>query len=140
MLAVIATAAAAFAVAAAASSPKIAVKPSHGGTKSRFKVSFVAPDTTSITGVIRRTYTVQATNARSRAGCTSEAAVSVTNAVAGSRVRVKLARTAGPWCRGTFHGRIDEFVRPMCGPPVLAVCPMFMSQLRRVGTFKFHVR
>jgi len=122
---------------AAANDARVSVSPAQGRPKSKFTVSFRAPDSAGLEGSLRTLYSVQASGRAGANRCTSRAGAGVASARARSRVRVTLQASRG-WCKGTFHGRIDETQSPICTAHL--ACPLFVRIVRRIGTFTFRVR
>jgi hypothetical protein len=131
--------AAVLAAGADAGSLGIAVRPGRGGPATRFAVRFRAPDPAGRQGVVDRQYVVEASGRAGRRGCLSRISAPVRQAAAGERVRVMLDPGHGhAWCKGTFHGQIQETEAPVCG--FREICPMFVVFVRRIGEFTFRVR
>ena len=122
--------------AAHAASNVVKVKPRIGSRTTHFVVSFRAPDAAGPYGATDRRYSVEATGPV-RSGCDSSGARAVDFAGQGQLVHVKFV-PSGHWCRGTYHGAVDELMSPLCMP--VHACPMFVTTIRTVGRFKFKVR
>jgi hypothetical protein len=122
-----------------APAPPVTVKPAFGGTKTRFVVSFRAPDRTGLVGTILRRYQVNAAGpAQSR--CVADPFAAAPPSRKGALVKLVLdpAKLGGAWCVGTYHGRVEEIQTPLCPP--LKVCPAYFVLVRTVGKFTFHVK
>jgi hypothetical protein len=118
----------------------ITVEPARGGRHTRFTVSFVAPEATGTIAGQRRIDHIEASPAHGYIGCASGVEIDLPPTAAGVRVVSVLdpARIgAGPWCLGTFAGKITQQVEPVCAPG--AACPQFMAIRGVVGTFRFRV-
>jgi hypothetical protein len=149
---------AAGAAAADTSGANPTVKPRVGKPGTNFVVSFRAPQSTGQIGSSRVSYEVSAGKRSPSSGCTWWISSSVTQATAGSMVYVKLSpQGAGRrWCRGIFHGQIQEFIAPVCGCPgpvgAQIMCPLRVAAVpclaraailpvpQTIGTFSFRVR
>jgi hypothetical protein len=134
------------------------VKPKTGTPSTRFMVSFRAPQTAGQRTFSRLYYGVSADNGSRSRGCSASTSSSVSQAAAGAMIHVKLSPTSPGrrWCRGVFHGQIQEFVLPVCGcpGPVAAsivcpladatdarlLCPALVPAPQTIGTFSFRVR
>jgi hypothetical protein len=126
------------------------VKPATGKSRTRFVVTFRAPQSTFLIGMTRVRYLVAASHRTHAKTCVSSASAPVDEAVAGAIVRVELApRGAGSrWCRGKFRGKIEEFISTICGcPPKAVICPVIacrssaiLALPETIGTFGFRVR
>src|SRR5437764_2119529 len=96
------------------------VKPKVGKPSWKFVVSFRAPQSTGFGGSSRVSYTVSAGKSSSHAaGCTWSVSAPVAQATGGSMVHVDLRPqgAGGRWCRGVFHGQVQESIVPVCGCP-----------------------
>lgn len=83
-----------------------------------------------------RSYEVSAVGTAGK-GCVASAVAPAGSARAGKLVRVTLRLGAGhQWCIGNYEGRLDETIRPRCGPA--QACPQFIAVVV-VGTFRFKV-
>ena len=124
--------------ASATAKSRITMKPSTGTARTHFAIGFIAPQrTTGQIGTLRR-YEISA-RGPARHGCQSYGYASVGAKRNGARVSAKLVPTGtSSWCAGTFHGRIVETMRPVCGPA--KACPQFIAIVRTIGTFTFHVK
>ena len=122
----------------AAAKNRITMKPSAGGARTHFVIGFTAPQkTTGQIGTLRR-YEINA-RGPARHGCQSFAFATVGAKRNGARVSAKLIPTGNSsWCAGTFHGRIVETMRPVCGPA--KACPQYIAVVRTIGKFTFHVK
>jgi len=110
------------------------VTPKAGHPNSTFRLEYLAPgryggsvtaDSITLTGP-------------GGVGCVSSESVHEQVAAPGADVLVALRPTGGHrWCVGTFHGQVEQTVRPRCGPA--QVCPMFIA-IVPVGHFHFVVR
>jgi hypothetical protein len=107
----------------------VRVKPSSGGSSTRFTVSFRAPGRS---GGLARRFEVRASGKGT--GCAQGIAAYVHGPRKAKRVSVTLR---GPWCAATYHGKIIETERPICAPH--RVCPQFIIHLGTVGHFSFRV-
>jgi hypothetical protein len=139
------------------------VKPKVGKPGWKFVVSFKPPRSAGFVGASRVSYTVSANKSSPHPkGCTWSVSVPVTEATGGSMVHVKLRPrgASGKWCRGVFHGRVQESIRPTCGcpvgpgimcplVPVVIACPVraktgaepaILPAPQTIGTFTFRVR
>jgi hypothetical protein len=118
----------------------VKVKPKAGTPRTRFVVSFRAPDQTGVSGSVSRHYAVWASNSASETGCASSASVNVPPTTAHEHVHVTLdpRKFGGRWCRGRFKGTVDEISSPSCAPN--KVCPLFAIIVKRIGSFSFQVR
>jgi hypothetical protein len=54
-----------------------------------------------------------------------------------ARAVLNPATHGGSWCRGVFHGQIDEIEAPVCAKAEL--CPAFVLLRGTIGRFEFHV-
>jgi hypothetical protein len=118
---------------------KITINPATGRPRTHFKVTFTAPQgtTASISGSLRQ-YELSAST-RAHTGCVSTGFESVGARRGGQRVSVKLIpQGSGAWCTGTFHGKIIETFRPVCGPA--KACPQFIGVIRTIGGFTLRVK
>jgi hypothetical protein len=147
------------------------VKPKVGKPSWKFVVGFRAPQSTGFASSSHFSYTVSAgqTGTHSK-GCTSSVSAPVGQATAGSMVHVNLRPqgSAGKWCRGVFHGGVQESIVPVCGCPKpvavhairpdVIICPMHRALMpcpvtaratagpailpapQTIGTFTFRVR
>jgi hypothetical protein len=122
-----------------AAAPRVTVKPGFGGPKTRFAVSFRAPDRTGLVGGIVRRYQARATGP-ARSGCVADPFVQAPFSRKGARVKVVLdpAKLGGAWCVGTYRGEVEEIQAPVC--PVGKLCPAYFVLVRTVGKFTFHVK
>ncbi len=111
------------------------VTPKAGHPRSTFRLQYTAPSKGFGNDTSAGSITL---SGPSGTGCVSSESVHEQVAMPGSEVLVALRPTGGrPWCVGTFHGQVDEMLRPHCGPE--QVCPMFIA-LVPVGHFRFVVR
>ncbi len=117
---------------------RITMKPGTGTARTHFVIGFTAPQkTTGETGTLRR-YEISA-RGPARHGCQSFAYKAIGAKRNSERVSAKLIPTGNSsWCAGTFHGKIVETMRPVCGPA--KACPQFIAVLRTIGKFTFHVK
>jgi hypothetical protein len=124
--------------ASAVAKNRITMKPSMGGARTHFAIGFTAPQkTTGQIGTLRR-YEINA-RGPARHGCQSFAFTTLGAKRNGARVSAKLIPTgSSSWCAGTFHGRIVETMRPVCGPA--KACPQYIAVVRTIGKFTFHVK
>src|SRR5438270_10967018 len=109
-------------------SAPITVKPARGSSKSKFVVSFRAPDRTGRVGSMYRYYVVSATgpSRAQRRACLDGKADAAPPTRAHARVRVTLSPgQGGHWCLGRFRGTVAEQERPVCPPREL--CPLFVA-------------
>jgi hypothetical protein len=113
---------------------KLRVNPAVGRPNTTFQLEFKAPTGSGDTerqGLITLT-------GPSGSDCVSHETLRMPTGLSGSPDHVKLAPTGGqPWCSGTFHGVVEETIRPHCTPG--RACPMFIA-IVRVGHFQFAVR
>ncbi len=114
----------------------VTVTPKVGKPNTRFVVTFRAPDATGIHGGLRRSYEVSATGGAN--GCSSGGGVALPATRKGAHVRVVLGPPSGRWCPGRYAGKVEEWLRPVCGP-ARPVCPQFIG-IKMIGTFTFRVR
>jgi len=117
-------------------SAQIRVSPASGHRRTHFVVKFTAPEKTGTVSGATRRYQVGAATSQQQ-GCVAAAAKSVGASHAGARVSTTLTPIGGPWCTGTYKGKIVETVTPKCG--IGKVCPAFIGILHTIGTFKFRV-
>ncbi len=114
------------------------VKPTTGSPRTRFHVSFTAPESSGVSGSTWRDDEVSAAGP-ARRGCDWTASAPAGSVHAGERVHVALA-PAGPvreWCEGTFSGSVDETLTPVCG--FREVCPAYVAVVT-LGRFSFRVQ
>jgi hypothetical protein len=143
------------------------VKPKVGKPSWKFVVSFKAPQSTGFVGASRVSYTVSADKSGTHAkDCTWSVSAPVAQATGGSMVHVNLRPqgSAGKWCRGVFHGQVQESIMPVCGCPrplgargeimcpmqrAIIPCPVeaktraeptILPAPQTIGTFSFRVR
>ncbi len=133
------TAACAAPVASSASSSgslHVTVKPGVGTARTHFAVGF-RPQASGTTGSTYSRYAVEASG-RSGKGCSSSAVAVAPSSPAGQLVRVTLrpGNPSGKWCRGSYAGRVEETIRPVCS--FGKACPLFIAVLT-VGKFSFRV-
>jgi hypothetical protein len=121
--------------ASAAAASAVTVKPSSGSPKTRFVVTFRAPQSAGRVGAFERRYLVQVSGGAS--GCSSSGATNVTRAKAHHRVTVTLIPDSKGWCSGTYNGTVNEVQGPVCVAG--KACPQFVMLVRRVGRFAFRV-
>jgi len=118
----------------------VTVKPPTGSTSSHFAVSFRAGVRTGQSGLLTRSYRVDAGTGK-RTGCQWSTSAPASAAAAGATVRVTLApgkRSA--WCTGTYHGQVWLYQTVRCGPPLGDIaCPQIAIRPQVVGTFSFRV-
>jgi hypothetical protein len=128
---------AAVALGASNGSVKLGVRPRAGTARTRFEVRFTAPQQTGTVGSTRRQYTI-AVSATSGKRCTTEESIALPATRAGQRVKIGLMpqKPSGVWCDGEYAGRLDETIRPNCGPR--EICPDYIVMLT-VGHFSFRV-
>jgi hypothetical protein len=117
-------------------SAQIRVSPASGHRRTHFVVKFTAPEKTGTVSGATRRYQVGAATSQQQS-CVAAAAKSVGASHAGARVSATLTPIGGPWCTGTYKGKIIETVTPKCG--IGKVCPAFIGILHTIGTFKFRV-
>ena len=55
------------------------------------------------------------------------------------RTTLNPARLGGRWCAGTFHGRVVESERIICGGPPVDACPQLVIAPRVIARFTFRV-
>jgi hypothetical protein len=118
------------------------VRPSTGGPRTRFSVSFRAPAQTGTIGQVRRWDVLTATGP-SRARCVSHVQMTLPASAAGSTERARLVPGSGTahWCTGTFGGVIRQTVTTICGGGgAKLMCPMLLIHPRTVGRFRFVVK
>jgi hypothetical protein len=116
----------------------IHVKPAAGRPRTRFTVSFRAPQQTGGDPAGGPRYELTA-NGRSHRGCASSYSATVGPTRKGQTVMMRLAAPAPShaWCRGHYSGRLLEILTPECPPREL--CPAFIAMMD-VGEFSFRVR
>jgi hypothetical protein len=136
---VAATAAVSVATAAVRAGVQLTVKPASGSPTTRFVVSFRTPDQTGQMGALDRRDELSVQGPSGRAGCIAHVSRALPSAAAHARVTTTLdpAQLGGRWCIGAYRGRINEIEGPVCvkGKP----CPEFVSVVRTLGRFTFHV-
>jgi hypothetical protein len=122
------------------SNARITVKPRTGSVKTRFVVSFRAPQRSGRLGSFQRHYVLDAAGPAGADHCVSRISVNAPDSAANVRVRVTLnpTRVGGRWCVGRFHGKVEEFQTPVC--PKGELCPAYVALLKTVGTFSFSVK
>jgi hypothetical protein len=119
---------------------RIRVTPSAGAPASKFVVSFRTPDRTGRYGSSERRYELSASVSTSGRGCITNVNEQLPAAPAHARVRVTLnpRHFGGKWCKGEFHGQVEEILAPVC--PQGRLCPAFVLLLGTIGKFRFEVK
>jgi hypothetical protein len=119
----------------ASAKDSVSVKPSSGSPKTRFVVSFQAPQSAGRTGGVVKQYTVGLRGGGN--GCTTSGSTTVKQAAANHRVNVTLNPPKSGWCPGTYSGQINEVQGPACAKG--QACPAFLRLVKRIGRFTFRV-
>ncbi len=119
--------------------PLVTVKPATGSPRTRFRVSFRAPQPTGPYRTSQRRYVLSADGPQRGSRCVHDAAGQLPAAGGGARLTLTLnpAKLGGAWCVGTYRGRIDEIQTPAC--PYREVCPAYVLFVGTVGKFSFRV-
>jgi hypothetical protein len=114
----------------------VTVRPSSGGTRTRFAVSFRAPVTTGRS--VHSLYRINASQS-ARSVCQSAATVVAPPTRAGAIRRVVLApRGSKRWCAGTFRGQVWHVIsRSPCR--IGEACPALEPRPKLIGKFTFRV-
>ncbi len=121
---------------ASGTSAGVTVAPKVGTPKTEFVVTFRAPDRSGDHGGLSRDYEVSAAGGSS--GCHSSGRTSLPPTRKGARVHAVVPPGAGRWCVGSYAGRVEEWLRPICGG-AHPFCPQFIA-IKMIGTFSFRVR
>ncbi len=118
----------------------VRVTPATGYANTTFVLSFRVSERTGGYGSSQRHDVLTASAPASARGCISTLYVRVPDASAGAHIRVTLAprRLGGRWCKGVYHGRIEELQTPLC--PRGALCPTYVLVRGIVGRFTLKVR
>jgi hypothetical protein len=118
---------------------RITVKPAVGSRTTRFVLSFRAPQRTGRLGSSERQYILSASGPAGAGTCVSSMSMPLPASRARALARAVLnpATHGGSWCRGVFHGQIDEIEAPVCAKAEL--CPAFVLLRGTIGRFEFHV-
>jgi hypothetical protein len=118
----------------------VRVTPATGYANTTFVLSFRVSERTGGYGSSQRHDVLTASAPASARGCISTLYVRVPDASAGAHIRVTLAprRLGGRWCKGVYHGRIEELETALC--PRGALCPTYVLVRGIVGRFALKVR
>ena len=116
----------------------VSVSPASGSSRTHFRVSFKAAQTTGVVGDGRDLYRITA-GGSAHGKCLPSASVVAPPTPAGAIVRVTLAPTAHKrWCAGTFRGQVGNVLIPSC--PTGKACPAIEPLPQMVGRFTFRVK
>jgi hypothetical protein len=118
--------------------PRVRVQPAVGTRHSQFRVDF-RPGAKPASMKVSSRYEVRVTGP-DRSGCEGSAIVALRALSHSTLQRAQLAPAGGSggWCRGTYHGRVERLIVPVCRPPAMA-CPMFIAVAGTVARFSFRV-
>ena len=114
----------------------VRVTPKVGTPKTKFVVTFRAPDRTGRRNGLQANYVLSVSGQARHCGSGMSETLPPTRK--GAHVRVVLDPPAGIWCATRYAGRVEEWLRPVCGP-AHPVCAQFIA-VKPVGTFSFRVR
>lgn len=116
----------------------VSVSPASGSSRTHFRVSFKAAQTTVGVGDGRDLYRITARGS-AHGKCLSSASAVAPPTPAGATVRLTLAPTAHKrWCAGTFRGQVWNVLIPSC--PTGKACPAIEPLPQMVGRFTSRVR
>jgi hypothetical protein len=123
----------------ASSAPgRLTVTPVRGHPTSELRFTLQAPTPSGRHGQTQVSYALSESGPQG-SGCVAEHSnpVAVTRAEQAVTVAVGPSQLRGRWCAGSYSARVDELVRPVCGPA--QACPQFIRVAAVIGPVHFRI-